>query len=225
MQAQTTADPKPSSEAVVYHPAWNSLPTFIWAAALVIALLVFKRELRQFFQMLNRRLRQGASLKFGAVEIGQTYVDPSQGTVSGGFVRVARKDTDGRRHTERERYYQPNRLLMLVHKIAPSSLPGQLYDILIYLVPHPTSDATLAGVKRVEYYFGKSWGRNVFASDDRAHGFAISTSAYGPFMCTAEIHFSDGDTVTIARYIDFEMGALGPQPEPPDGTRTEAKAV
>ena len=199
MQAQATAVPTQTSPPVTYHPAWNSLPTLIVAATLVIVLLVFKRELRLFFQMLNRRLRQGASLKLGSVEIGQAYVDPSQGTVSGGFVRVARKDTDGRRHAEREQYYQPNRLLMLVHRIVPSEQPGQVYDILIYLVPHPTSDATLAGVKRVEYYFGKSWGQNVFASDDRAHGFAITTSAYGPFVCTAEIHFSDGQAVMVSR--------------------------
>jgi hypothetical protein len=209
----------------MHHPAWNSLPTLIWAAALVIGLLLFKRELSLLFQILNRRVRLGASLKFGSFEIGQAYVDPSQGTVSGGFVRVARKDADGHRHKEREQYYQPNRLLILVHRIVPSEQQGQLYDILIYLVPHPSSDATLAGVKKVEYYFGKSWGQNVFASDDRAHGFAIATSAYGPFVCTAEIFFSDGHTAMVSRYIDFEMGALGPQPEPPDRKSKERKAV
>jgi len=217
MQAPVTA---PS-----YHPAWNSLPTLIWAAALVLALLVFRRELQLFFQMLNRRIRLGASLKLGSVEIGQAYVDPSQGTVSGGFVRVARKDSDGRRHAERENYYQPNRLLMLVHRIVPSDQPRQLYDILIYLVPHPTSDATLAGVKRVEYYFGKSWGQNIFASEDRAHGFAIATSAYGPFVCTAEIHFSDEHVAMVSRYIDFEMGALGAQPERPRGRGQKPTSV
>lgn len=208
MQAQTPT--------AAYHPAWNSLPTLIWAAALIIALLLFRRELRTFFQMLNRRVRLGAGLKFGSVEIGQAYVNPSQGTVSGGFVRVVRKDIDGERHAERERYYQPNRLLMLVHRIEPSDQAGQLYDILIYLVPHPTSEATLAGVKRVEYYFGKSWAQNIFGSEDRAHGFAITTSAFGPFVCTAEIHFSDGHKAMVSRYIDFEMGALGSQPEPPN---------
>jgi hypothetical protein len=208
-----------------YHPAWNSLPTLIWAAGLVIALLVFRRELKIALQMLNRRLRLGASFKLGSFEVGQAYVDPGQGTVSGGSVRVARKDSDGKRHKEREQYYQPNRLLMLVHRISPSEQPGQLYDILIYLVPHPTSDATLAGVKKVEYYFGKSWGQNVFASDDRAHGFAIATSAYGPFVCTAEIFFSDGHTAMVARYIDFEMGALGSQPEPPGRKARDRKAV
>lgn len=212
MQAQTAATSS-------YHPAWNSLSTFIWAAAIVVALLLFRQDIRLFLQMLNRRLRLGAGLKVGSVEIGQSYVDPRQGTVSGGFVRIARKDADGGRHAEREQYYVPNRLLMLVHRVAPSEQPGQLYDILIYLVPHPTSEATLAAVKRVEYYFGKSWGGNIFASDDRAHGFAITTSAYGPFMCTAEIHFSDGQKVMVSRYVDFEMGAVGSTPEPPNGQR------
>ena len=111
--------------------------------------------------------------------------------------------------------YQPNRLVMLVHRIAPSEQAGQLYDILLYVIPHPGSDATLVGVKRVAYYFGKSWGQNIFTSEDRARGFAVATSAYGPFMCTAEIQFSDGHVAMVSRYVDFEMGAVGSQPEPP----------
>jgi hypothetical protein len=212
-----------ANQAPTFHPAWNSLPTFIWAAAILFGLFLFRDELRLFFQMLSRRVRLGAGLKVGSIELGQAYVDPSQGTVTGGFVKAVRKDADGRRHAEREKYYQPNRLVMLVHRIVPSEQPGQLYDILIYLIPHPGSDATLTGVKRVEYYFGKSWGQNIFASEDRAHGFAIATSAYGPFTCTAEIHFSDGHVAMVARYIDFEMGAVGSQPEPPTRKRKERK--
>jgi hypothetical protein len=205
----------PATQGITHHPAWNSLPTFIWAAVAIVVLLLFRTELRLFLQMLNRRLKLGAGLKVGAIELGQAYVDPGQGTASGGSVRAVRKDTDGQRHGQREQYYQPNRLIMLVHRIVPSEQPGQLYDILLYLIPHPGSDATLAGVKKVEYYFGKSWGQNIFASEDRAHGFAISTSAYGPFMCTAEIQFSDGHVAMVARYVDFEMGAMGSQPDPP----------
>jgi hypothetical protein len=198
-----------------YHPLWNSVPTLAWVVLILIALLIFKDDLRSLLQLLSRRLRLGAGLKLGAIEIGQAYVEPGQGTVSGGLIRAVRKDTDERRHAQREQYYQPNRLLMLVHRVVASSKPGQLYDILIYLIPHPTSDATLVGVTKVEYYFGKSWGQSIFTSVDRARGFAIATSAYGPFVCTAEIHFSDGEVATVARYIDFEMGGLGPQPEPP----------
>src|SRR5688572_5726296 len=97
-----------ANQAPAFHPAWNSLPTFIWTAAFLIALFLFRDELRLFFQLLNRRVRLGAGLKVGSIELGQAYVDPSQGTVTGGFVKAVRKDADGKRHAEREGYYQPN---------------------------------------------------------------------------------------------------------------------
>jgi hypothetical protein len=28
-------------------------------------------------------------------------------------------------------------------------------------------------------------------------------------MCTAEVFFTDGESVMLNRYVDFEMGALG----------------
>ena len=198
-----------------YHPVWNSLPTILWVGLALVAMLLFRSDLVLLVRTLSRRIRLGAGVKLGAIEIGQAYVEPGGGTVKGGSIREVRKDADGRRHQDREKYYQPNRLLMLVHRIAPSEHPKQLYDILLYLVPHPTSDATLSAVKKVEYYFGKSWGSSIFTSYDRANGFAISTSAYGPFVCTAEIPCSDGEVVTVARYVDFEMGAVGSRPEPP----------
>ncbi len=108
---------------------------------------------------------------------------------------------------------EPNRRLFLVHRLAPSKQPNQLYDILIYLIPH--KDATLACVQKVDYYFGHHWNNRIFTSIDRASGFAISTSAFGPFVCTAEIHFTDKENTDkknpkmIWRYIDFEMGTIG----------------
>jgi hypothetical protein len=82
-----------------------------------------------------------------------------------------------------------------------------LYDIQLYVIPH--KDATLANLSKVEYYFGRYWGNQIFTSVDRARGFPITTSAYGPFMCTANLCFSDGETIMINRYVDFEMGAIG----------------
>jgi hypothetical protein len=154
-----------------------------------------------------RRLKIGASFKVAGLEIGAAYVEPGSSAILPSAVSAVREDTDGRRWGQRRQYYEPNRNLQLVHRLAPSTKPDQLYDVLIYLVPHPDSDATLASVKKVEYYFGKSWGNSIFTSTDRARGFAIATSAYGAFMCTAEIYFSDGGTIMVNRYIDFEMGA------------------
>lgn len=195
----------------VYHPAWQSMSTILWIAALAFLLIYFRREIDAVSGLIVRRLRQGSGIRVGSFELGKAYVSPGELSAVGGAIQKVRKD-DGRRHAQREQYYQPNRLIMLVHRVSPSASRGQLYDILLYLMPHPNSDATLLGVKQVEYYFGKSWNRSIFTSVDRARGFPISTSAYGPFMCTAEIEFVDGNKVMVSRYVDFEMGAAGPEP-------------
>jgi hypothetical protein len=36
----------------------------------------------------------------------------------------------------------------------------------------------------------------------------VLTAAYGPFLCTAEVFFTDGNSVLLHRFIDFEMGTL-----------------
>jgi hypothetical protein len=75
----------------------------------------------------------------------------------------------------------------------------------------PHKSASLAPVHRVEYYFGEYWHNRVFVASDRSTGFLVSTSAYGPFVCTAEVHFTDGAVAMLSRYIDFEMGHIGRQ--------------
>lgn len=207
-------------QAATYHPAWQSLSTFVWAAVVLLVVLVFRRDITELVRLVSRRVRLGSGIKLGSFEIGHAYVAPGVGAAQDAAA-IVRKDS-GARHAQRERYYVPNRNIQLVHRITPSTKPNQLYDILIYLVAHPGTDASLAAVKQVEYYFGKSWGQGVFTSVDRARGFGIATSAYGPFMCTAELHFADGEKVMINRYIDFEMGAVGPAPEPP-GRPAEGK--
>ena len=99
---------------------------------------------------------------------------------------------------------------MLVHRLYRSREAGQLYDVVIYIVPH--KEASLAGISRVEYFLGWYWGNKIFPSSDRSRGFAISTAAYGPMLCTAELFFNDGTSVILHRYIDFEMGVYAPAP-------------
>ena len=202
-----------AQQAPQFHPIWNSVPTLVWASLLLVVLLLFQEHIRSLLTLLHRRLVQGAGIKLGSFEIGRAYVSPG-GSVKAGGLHSIRED-DGQRHRQREDYYVPNRNIMLVHRIAPSVEKDQLYDVLLYVVAHPKSNASLLEVTHVEYYFGKSWKSQIFTSIDRARGFAVATSCYGPFMCTAKIHFNDAVSVMVARYVDFEMGAVGPDPEPP----------
>lgn len=183
------------------------LPSLLWFLLIAVILLSFRTAIRDLISVLIWRVKTGASIRIASFELGATYISPDPSIAAATPLIEVRKDEQRIRYQERGKYYLPNRDLFLVHRIAPSSKPGQLYDILIYLIPH--KEATLACVQKVDYYFGPHWGDRIFTSTNRATGFAISTSAFGPFVCTAELHFTDGQTTIIWRYIDFEMGKVG----------------
>jgi hypothetical protein len=189
---------------------WGALPSILWVGLVIIGFVLLRKQLVNLLENLAWRVRTGASIKLFSLELGQTYIAPNVGK-SDESVLPHRTDSDSRRWKQREAYYVPNRKIFLVHRLAPSKHKGMLYDIEIYLAPH--KEATLASVARVDYYFGRNWGNQIFSSTDRARSFAISTSAYGPFMCTAELLFTDGESVIIGRYVDFEMGAIGTRME------------
>lgn len=132
----------------------------------------------------------------------------------------------------RDRLYVENRNLFLVHAWRPSVREGQLADISIRVTEHerrgswpksgqastdrPITDGL---VEKVEYYLGSSFER-AFLKRDAAAGFRLDVSAYGPTLCIARVHFTDGNpSVTLYRYLDFvvsERAAIGVREEDGD---------
>ncbi len=190
------------------HPFWNAVPTVLWVVFLGAVIVAFRHELKGLLVALLGRLQQGASMKIGGVEVGAVVAIPSK-LEKTEHSKTSRID-DGRRHQERDQYYAAARRVMLVHRLFPTTEAGQLYDILIYLVP--AYRGTLSGVDRVEYFFGGyGWQNKVFVAADRSRWFPVLTAAYGPFLCTAEVFFTDGQSVILHRFVDFEMGnVVGP---------------
>lgn len=188
---------------------WSILPSLLWIAFAVVALILLRRTLTQIADVLLWRLRTGSALKVASLELGQAIV-ADQEFASGDTVlySAVRTDRGGHRFKQRESFYLANRNLQLVHRVAPSRNPSYAYDVLIYLVPHTSGGGTLVSVKDVEYYFGKGWKNTIFTITDRSRGFQIALSTRGPFFCTAELHFTDGEVVTIGRYIDGEMAGI-----------------
>ena len=180
--------------------------SILWFVFTVIVLFLLRNELRNLFSSMSFRIKTGSSIKIAAFEIGESYVSQNEDIEKKGGIIDTRLDENDIRYKERKAYYDPNRRIFLVHRLRPSIEANQLYDILIYLVPH--KDATLACVQKVDYYFGRHWKKRIFTSIDRSRGFSIATSAYGPFVCTAEVYFTDGTSTIIWRYIDFEMGPV-----------------
>jgi hypothetical protein len=187
---------------------WSAVPSIVWVLLITAVVLWLGSELKELLSAFISRIKAGGQLKAGWFEIG-----PASGlvAVANDFSQEDSRvgvyiDSDGRREKERAALRQSARDVMLVHRLQRSKQDRQLYDILIYVLPHKS--ASLAGVKTVEYYFGKYWKSKIYPSSDRSRGFPIVTSAYGPFLCTALVNFNDGTTTTLSRYIDFEMGGL-----------------
>ncbi len=151
---------------------------------------------------LLNRLKHGANVKIGSFELQGLKVTGGN-EINEDYFEVT-NDVGELRYKERDAIYKTQRGVMVVHKIFKSQKHGQIYDVLIYLIPHIGSN--LIQVTSVDYYFGKMWGGKVFNTRERSNGFAIATSAYGPFLCSAKINFNDGSNKTIFRYVDFEMG-------------------
>ncbi|MFZ6743784.1 pYEATS domain-containing protein [Undibacterium sp. JH2W] len=199
--ALTVKDTKEQPHSVVA----DILGAVAWPLFALFLLFLIRRELRVLLRTLSDRLRSGAAVKMGAFEVGAVNINhidlanPSS---------ESRKD-DGRRMTDRDGYYQNCRNVLLVHRIAKSRTEGQEFDILVYVIPHEDK-GTLAAISKVDYFFGRFWKNTIFTSTNRYAGFPVRLCAYGPTLCSAEIHFTDGHSVILHRYLDFEMGGSAP---------------
>ncbi len=116
--------------------------------------------------------------------------------------------------------YRDNRNVFLAHTIRPSQKAGQLYDIAIYLIPHQSNDpkhrrSDLSDIVEAEFFLGAYFDNKVFRIRNKGGIIGITTSAYGPFLCTCRASFADGQRLMLNRYIDFEMGDLLGSPKKP----------
>ena len=107
---------------------------------------------------------------------------------------------------ERDNIYKSNRGCFLVHVLEPTSDRTQEYDVFIYILRHQSTDLSI--VQRAEFFFGRYWGNRVFHGQQIGNVIGVRTSAYGTFLCTCHVTFTDGEKITLTRYIDFEMGKL-----------------
>ena len=103
--------------------------------------------------------------------------------------------------------YENNRGIFLTHVIEPSRREGQIYDIFIYLMRHQSFDLT--DIEYAEFFFGHMWNNKIYKVKNTGGYIGIIPSAYGEFLCTCRVTFTDGYQINIHRYIDFEAGKVG----------------
>jgi len=78
--------------------------------------------------------------------------------------------------------------------------------------PNPTEG--FEDIEQAEFYFGRSWGDQIFTVRNNGGLIGVSTSAWGMFLATCRITFKPGKEPSperqpvLERYIDFEMANL-----------------
>jgi hypothetical protein len=203
----------------IYSAAIKTLPGFLWVILAGVASFVFRAEAKAALREIVWRIKAGSSFKLKWIEVGSSsYVTPRSQERSAGI--KIRPDKDREFANQREPFKTRFRNLFVVHRLAPSRDLTALYDVEIYLIPS-LHYGSLKGVSSVDYYFGTYWESKIFTSNNRGDGFAISTSAWAPFTCTAKVNFTDGEHVFLHRLIDFEMGPIGNTPQNRDALNGE----
>jgi hypothetical protein len=135
------------------------VPSVVWAIVVAGTLIYFRDDLSRLFRAFVSRVRDGAGIKVAGIEIGDSSgLRAKPGGFSQEDTRVGVYEDDKSRETHRHDLYKDARGVMLVHQLQRSNSDGQLYDVLIYVVPHK---ASLAGVAAVEYFLGSYWGNKV----------------------------------------------------------------
>ncbi|MEZ6139014.1 MAG: pYEATS domain-containing protein [Zavarzinella sp.] len=113
-------------------------------------------------------------------------------------------DVNPDRAEERSALYNQCRGLFVTHVLYPSKDATMEFDIFIYLIRHKSTD--FDDIAEVDFFFGHYWGNRIFKATKIRGLFGVRTSAYGAFLCTCRVKMKDGTTLSLHRYIDFEMG-------------------
>lgn len=191
--------------------------TLLWVLLGGGAFLWLRPQLRKVVEAITRRIESGSPFKAGPFEVGELakleYVAPDAVAAAAQLPPAAPAKAlpaglTPDWPTERDEMYRLCRGVFLAHIITPSAEPGQRFDIFIFLVRHKSAD--FSDVESAEFFFGHYWGNRVFREENAGGPIGVSTSAYGPFLCTCRVRFRDGHTALVSRYIDFEMERVLP---------------
>jgi hypothetical protein len=190
----------------------KALADFAWPATLIGFVWFFRQALLGVLVALKNQISQGASLKYGDIELNGVVLSDFP-LVDSSFYSV--EPVDDELLEKRSQNYEDSKNIFLVHRVRKTdrfheTMELPFFDISVYLVGHKQY-GSLNDVKLVEYYFGK------FFKEDGTHrngtkyivrnsknGFAVRTSAYGPTLCEVRVEFQDGKSTYMSRYVDFE---------------------
>ncbi len=199
---------------------WSLLSALPWPVAIGGVAYCFRSQLADLAEAFVTKFKAATKIKIAGIELEGEYFAPkgapdvsAVSALDGNSrLEIPANKSDSERRNE---IYNGSRHLMLAHKIAPSKLRGQKYDLSVFLIRKTRSgveSATFDDVKQVSYYLGSYFGSGEqgakFVVSNPNNGFAMKTSAYGQALCVAEIEFKDGVVTRQYRFLDFAMGEV-----------------
>jgi len=223
--------PEPSSSIEPWLKAATAVSAIAWVFLAALLVWLLWSETRALVTALAHRLRSGGEFEFGPLKL--KGLPPLKGVSITSARRAAedllyRRDDDPppeetsasiQTAEERRQIYESQAYFNLVHKIRPSKLEGQRFEVSVYIRPHiaygndePKWRSRLNDVDSVSYYFGEMFGEGEYGSiytvDNSERDFAIRVDAYGPMLCIAFVRLRNGTEVQLTRYLDFECADL-----------------
>jgi len=111
--------------------------------------------------------------------------------------------SQGEIDTERIARYTQYQGVFLVHSWRPSSQAGQVADIALRLQQHGEGPLSRGTIDHVEYALGPKFFSMPVVKKNKTEFFRLEISAYGPVLCLARVHLSDGSDFLLERYLDF----------------------
>lgn len=107
--------------------------------------------------------------------------------------------------TQRIKSYKDKKGLFLVHTWRPSSMSGQVADIVVRLQQHGKGPLTNGNIEKVEYQLGPKFFKHPQVKTNKCDSFKIEVSAYGPMLCLARVYIKgEQSPILLERYINFD---------------------
>ncbi len=197
------------------------LQTLVWPVVVIGLVGYFRGTCFSILEAISDRIKSGAPFKAGPIELGSIAKEleklPSAPQKAPGAVREA--EPSDWRHQRAEKYERVNGY-MLVHVYRPSSVPNQKYDVFLFIVRHRKGTdgpprREFEEIEKAEFFFGESWGNEVFAVVNAGGLIGVRTHAWGTFLACCRITFRDKQKqpIVLFRYVDFHMLQDNPHTE------------
>jgi hypothetical protein len=189
--------------------------TLVWPIFVIGLVLYFRSTCLSILQAIAERIRSGAPVEAGpgGFKLGAFTKEleklPDAPQKAAAAAKPA-EPTDWRQKRAEE--YKRVDGYMLVHVYRPSILPTQKYDIFLFVVRQQKGTEgpprrQFDEIAKAEFYFGESWGNEIFTVQNTGSVIGVRTHAWGTFLACCRLTFKDAkrEPIILFRYVDFHM--------------------